>query len=106
MSKNFPSVWIDVIDKYKSKSLIRGFYRQWSAEGKLSVPRQIKQMEEFVTQINEAASPNRGLIVLGDANLCANKWLDDDYDRKSVAQPLLECLEQNGLDIRDIGLIY
>ena len=43
---------------------------------------------------------------MGDANLCATKWLDDNYDRKSVVQPLLECLEQNGLDIQDIGLTY
>ena len=41
-----------------------------------------------------------------DANLCATKWLKDDYERKIVAQPLLQCLEQNGLDIRDIGLTY
>ena len=82
MSEKFPSVWIEVIDKYKSKSLIGGFYRQWSSDGKLSVPEQITQIEEFVTQINEAASPNGSLIVLGDANLCASKWLDDDYDRK------------------------
>ena len=43
---------------------------------------------------------------MGDANLCATKWLHDNYDRKSVAQPLLQCLEQNGLDIQDIGLTY
>ena len=78
----------------------------WSFDGKLSVPEQIVQIEEFVMQINEAASPTSSLIVKVDANLCATKWLKDDYERKSVAQPLLQCLEQNGLDIRDIGLTY
>ena len=86
MSVTFPSVWIEVVDNYKSRSLLGGFYRQWSSDGKLSVPQQIAQMEEFVNQINEAASPNCNLIVLGDANLCTTKWLNDNYDRKSVAQ--------------------
>ena len=106
MSRAFPSVWIEVIDKYRSKSIIGGFYRQWSLEGKLSIPEQVGQMEEFVTQINQAATPNASLIVMGDANLCASKWLSENYERKSVARPLLDCLEQNGLDIQDIGMTY
>ena len=35
------------------------------------------------------------------ANLCADKWLADDYERKSVAQLLIQCLEQNGLQHSD-----
>ena len=62
----------------------------------LFLSEQIVQIEEFVMQINEAATPNSSLIVMGDANLCALKWLKDDYERKSVAQLLLQCLEQNG----------
>ena len=27
MSKAFPSIWIEVLDKFKSKSLLGGFYR-------------------------------------------------------------------------------
>ena len=30
MSNMFPSIWLEVEDRYKSKSMIAGFYRQWS----------------------------------------------------------------------------
>ena len=41
MSKSFPLVWLEVHDKHKSKTVVGGFYRQWSADGKLTVPEQI-----------------------------------------------------------------
>ena len=106
MSNSFPSIWLEAKDKHKSKSLFGGFYRQWSAEGKLSVPEQVSQIEEFCEQINRARSSTEKIISTGDANLCANKWLTEEYDRKSVAQPLIYCLEQNGLSIQDIGVTF
>ena len=106
MSDSFPSIWFEIKDKNRSKSLIGGFYRQWSSDGKLSVPKQVEQIEEFCNQINSAASPNGKMIITGDANLCSEKWLKDDYDRKSTAQPLLQCLEINGLEVQKVGLTY
>ena len=81
--------------------MIGGFYRQWSDGGKLTVPEQITQINLFCDQINTAtaATPISKLVVVGDANLCADKWKEDNFDRKSVAQPLLHCIEQNGLQI-------
>ena len=43
---------------------------------------------------------------LCDANLCADSWQSDDYDRKSVAQPLLDCLQRNGLQIHNTGATF
>ena len=106
MSKSFPSIWLETQDKHKAKSLIGGYYRQWSTNGKLTVPEQVTQIEEFCEQINSACKETKKIIVTGDANLCAKKWQAEDYDRKSVAQPLLHCLEQNGLKVRDIGITF
>ena len=75
MSEGFPSIWLEVQDRYKSKTIIGGFYRQWTNEGIRSVPKQIEQVEELCKQINEAFSPNCKMIVSGDANLCAPKRL-------------------------------
>ena len=30
----------------------------------------------------------------------------EDFDRKSIAQPLLQCLEQNGLEVQNVRLTY
>ena len=106
MSNTFPSVWLEVEDRHKSKSLIAGFYRQWSVNGKLSVPAQIEQINEFGKQIDTASSISEKIIITGDANLCADKWQLVDYDRKSVAQPLLDCLMRNGLKIQNIGATF
>ena len=106
MQESFPSIWIETQDKHGSKSLIGGFYRQWSSNGQLTVPEQVKQMEIFCNQVNTSAAKYCKLIITGDANLCAEKWLLDDYDRKSVAQPLHHCLEQNGIQIQKVGYTY
>ena len=103
MSKSFPSIWLEAEDKYRSKSLFGGFYRQWSSNGKLAVPEQISQIELFVDQINEAANSSSKIIIMGDANLCSNKWGRDDYDKKSISQPLIDCLTQNGMDVQELG---
>jgi len=106
MSETFPSIWIEMLDRHKSKTVIGGFYRQWSANRKLTVPEQVIQITELCNQISEANSSNEKIIVMGDANLCSEKWLADDYNRKSVSQPLVQCLEQNGLEVQDVGRTY
>ena len=106
MQESYPSIWIEIQDKHRSKSLVGGFYRQWSSDGKLTVPEQAKQMELFCNQINRAALSYCKIVITGDANLCSEKWLLDNYDRKSVAQPLQHCLEQNGLQIQRVGYTY
>ena len=106
MSKTFPSIWLEIRDKHKSKTMVGGFYRQWSSGGKITTPQQVSEIEDFCRQINTANGCSRKIIVLGDANLCAEKWLEIDYRRKSVAQPLIQCLELNGLRIQNVGPTY
>ena len=107
MSKTFPSIWLEVFDKYKQSTIVGGFYRQWAEKGeRLSVPEQVHQIEEFCQQINNANRSSDKVIILGDANLCAEKWDEENYKRKSVAQPLIQCLSQNGLDINTVGVTF
>jgi hypothetical protein len=56
-----------------------------------------------VDQINIATNSSSKIIIMGDANLCSLKWGLDDYDKKSISQPLLDCLTQNGLDVQEVG---
>ena len=70
--------------------MLGGLFRQWSVNGKLTVPEQVKQIEVFCNQINRAAQDCCKVIVTGDVNLWAEKWQSEDFDQKSVAQPLLQ----------------
>ena len=106
MSGRYPSVWIELRDKYKSSTIVGGFYRQWKSDKIRSVPDQIEQMLDFCEQIDRAFSPDCKMIITGDANLCSDKWKMDNYNMKSIANPLLECLEQNGLQIQYVGKTY
>jgi exonuclease III len=90
MNTAFPSIWLEIQDTFKSPTLIGGFYRQWSNGTKLTIPEQVEEIEIFCDQICRANSQtNCKLVITGDANLCADSWEDDDYDRKSTSQPLL-----------------
>ena len=86
MTESFPSIWIEINDKHKSKTLLGGFYRQWTNDEKKTVARQVEEIEEFCKQINEACTPNCKMIITGDANLCAQKWKLADFDKKKRCQ--------------------
>ena len=106
MSDGFPSIWLEVQDREKSGTIIGGFYRQWSNNGERSTEIQLEEIELFCNQINRAAMKNSKVIATGDANLCAERWRQDGYNKKGIASPLLQCLERNGLDIHNIGYTY
>ena len=44
--------------------------------------------------------------MLGDANLCYQKWREDDFIHKSIAEPLLNVLDQCGFNVSDLGSTY
>ena len=39
------------------------------------------------------------LVIMGDANLDANKWREPKFDHAHVAEILVNSLEQNGIQI-------
>ena len=106
MSASFPSIWLEIQDQRLSKSMIGGLYRQWSNNGIRSTALQVEEIEAYCEQINRASYPNCRMIITGDVNLDSEKWLADDYDKKSIAGPLLSCLKQNGVEVCSVGKTY
>ena len=64
---------------------------------------QVERMINYVSQIECAARINNRIIITGDANLCSEKWNGENYLKKKISGPLLECLAQSGIKIADIG---
>ena len=107
MSKTFPSIWFMISELNKESTYIAGFYRQWTCNGVKSDALQIEQMKIFADQIDRVAKKSRKLIITGDANLDSSKWNDEKFLYKSIASPLRNCLEQNGIKNDDsIGNTY
>ena len=53
-----------------------------------------------------AASRNKSVIKMGDANLCVDKWKEANCLRKILASILTSTLAQYGLEISDLGPTY
>ena len=63
-------------------------------------------MKVFNEQIDTAFENSNNMIILGDANLCAEKWLATDFGNKKVSKSLQRTLERCGLKIANIGATY
>ena len=106
MSDKFPSIWLEIKSEGKPSVTLGGFYREWSHNGVKNVPLQISGIKVFANQIERAAENGKQCIVMGDANLNYKKWREEDFFYKSIAVPLLNVLDQWGLDVSDLGNTY
>ena len=85
------------------KTVIGGFYREWSREGKDTIPDQLKRMDILTNQFDKANVITKNVIILGDANLCSRKWNNEKFKDKTVADKLKSNMEENGLICRYFG---
>ena len=84
--------------------MIAGFYRVWTHDGEKV--NQLERMKVFNDEIDSAVEHNHNMIILGDANLCADKWLSPDFQNKKVAKSLQRTLERCGLKIANLSPTY
>ena len=80
------------------KTVIGGFYKEWSREGKDTIPDQVKRMDILTNQFDKATAISKNVIILGDANLCSRKWNNEKFKDK-----LKSNMEENGLICRYLG---
>ena len=105
-STDFPSLWIEVENSQGVNSICGGFYREWAPNGNNSIEAQVGSMEAFTDQIERAASENKNLIILGDANLCSNRWNSPTFTYKRISDELRETLSQCGIKPIEMGTTY
>ena len=72
MNKNFPSIWIEIINPTKKGTLVAGFYRQWTHKNLTKKEAQKVGMNSFTNQIEKASEERKRMIIMGDANLCSS----------------------------------
>ena len=76
MTEDIPSIWIEFKDTNQTKIAIGSFYREWTHNGVKSDEEQVKNMELFCEQIEKCSNRYNNIIILGDMNLCNEKWKD------------------------------
>ena len=57
-------------------------------------------------QIERANEERKDILMMGDANICTNKWNNPQYKHHRVVMELRSGLEQNGMKNIDIGNTY
>ena len=105
-STDFPSLWVE-IENEKGKNIIcGGYYREWAPGGDKSVESQVQAITVFTSQIEDAVAEQKSVVILGDANLCAESWDSPGFLHKRVADELKETLFTCGLTCEKLGLTY
>ena len=102
MNEEFPSIWIEYKQERKKSTLLAGFYRVWTQEGDKTHGEQLARIKVFNEQIDKASDSKSNIIIMGDANLCSDKWFSTDFGNKKVAKSLQCTLERCGLKIAKI----
>ena len=105
-SHDFPSLWVEVENNNGANTICGGFYREWSPLGKSTIEAQVTAMEVFTEQIERATAENKTILILGDANLCSEKWKLPSYKFRRIAEELRETLAQCGLIQVELGPTY
>ena len=80
-----------------------GFYREWKRNGEGSEEQQLTNMTILVDQIEKATEEDKEMIMLGDANICTQKWEDPNYKNHKVATELRNAVVQNGMINMKLG---
>ena len=105
--ENFPSLWIELDNNTGTNTICGGFYREWAPLGGIrNIDAQIEAIEIFTDQIERAAAEKKQLIILGDANLCSERWNATNYTHKRIAGEIQETLIQCGLTQVPLGPTY
>ena len=106
MDSEFPSIWVEYKNENSKNVLICGLYREWTKNGDVTQEKQLQSIQILTAQLEAAANEEKEIIVLGDINLCSNKWNNADFLHKTVANELKETLTQCGLVIAELGITY
>ena len=93
---DLPNVTLEIGLGREKKTIVNYFYREWTGgiSGDNSTNTQSIRLERQVEYWKTLHTQNKDVLCLGDANLCAIAWNNDDYDasKKSLANQIQDHL--------------
>jgi len=106
MSNEFPTIWLEIIRNKCKNLLVCGFYQELTRNDDSTEAGPSQRMKILIDQMERAAKENKSIIMMGDANLCAQKWDEDEYRLFNLASELKGSLGQFGLKNLGLGKTY
>ena len=89
MSIEFPSIWLEVKQNTGKNLLVCGYYREWSKNGKKTEKEQVESIKVLVEQMEKATNEKKTVVMLGDMNINARKWIDEKSKNKKEKDRLI-----------------
>jgi exonuclease III len=106
MSTEFPSIWLEITREHQKNVLVCGVYREWNRDGLKTEKDQKHRLKILTSQLEKATEENKIIIMIGDANLCSQKWENKEYNHFDMASELRGTLAQCGMEIMDLGKTF
>ena len=78
MSTEFSTIWLEIIRTNYKNLLVWGFYQEWTKNNDSTEAGQSQRMKILIDQMERTAKENKSIIMMGDANLCAQKWDEEE----------------------------
>ena len=87
-NSDLPTITLEIALGREKKTLVNFFYREFTSgvSGLKDTNAQTERLSRQIKYWKHIHKSNRDIICLGDANLCAIKWYDDNYNEKTLAE--------------------
>ena len=84
---DLPTITCEIGLGNERKTIVNCFYREFTGavSGLRDKASQIERLGRQITVWKNACSGTKDVVILGDANICASKWLEEDYHGKDLA---------------------
>ena len=91
-NNDLPSATFEIGLGREKKTLVNFYYREWTSgiTGDKTKEGQSKRLERQIRHWQSLSDSNRDLIYLGDANLCAMSWHNDNFEHKDLANQIID----------------
>ena len=95
---DLPMITFEIGFSREKRTTVNFFYREFTSgvTGLNTLNDQLERLSRMVKHWRSLASSNKDLVCLGDANLCAVKWNDEDYYLKDQAEVVQTFLLETG----------
>ena len=103
MTTEIPTIWLELTGH--RKVMICAVYREWSPKDGSSAAAS-EAMDSLCSQIRKAATLSKNIIVMGDINLCSEKWNSSTYQHRGLSVKFRECLSEAGFTQIEVGMTY
>ena len=84
---HLPTITLEVGLGRATKTTVHYYYREWKngVTGEDSSSSQLNYIKQHISQWKEIAGSGRNFVALGDANLCALTWNDQNFRYKDLS---------------------